>query len=260
MSVPDFFESEVIKVSKTITIHFLNIKEISAEFSKYLDSQIVQICSGQKSTDEIDKIKKRLHNFLQTKKNSNISTGAIAEFFIHVYLNHLGYKQESMLFNLEENSIKKGFDGYYSLEKVHWIMESKSSLSSTVNASHETNIVTAFSDLAKKLSGNVKNNPWRNAYNHASHKDVNTRKTISKIIKEFSDKFDNEELPVIETHNLIPSSNMFYLSGWSKIDAVDLRTKIEEKIQKQKYKSLNVICINNTTIESFKKYISPTTV
>lgn len=259
MTVPDFFESEVIKVSKIITIHFLNIKEISPEFSKYLDSQIVQICSGQKSTDEIDKIKRRLHNFLESKKNSNIPTGAIAEFFVHVYLNHLGYKQESMLFNLEENSIKKGFDGYYTHGKIHWIMESKSSLSSTINASHETNIATAFSDLAKKLSGGVKNNPWRNAYNHAGHKDVNTRKTIQQIIKEFSDKFDDKILPAIETHNLIPSSNMFYLSGWSKIDSADLKTKIEEKIQKQKYKSLNVVCINNTTIESFKKYISPTT-
>lgn len=259
MTVPDFFESEVIKVSKVITIHFLNIKEISSEFSKYLDSQIVQICSGQKSTDEIDKIKKRLYSFLQSKKNSTIETGAIAEFFVHVYLNHLGYKQESMLFNLEENSIKKGFDGYYSLSKAHWIMESKSSLSSTANASHENNIATAFSDLAKKLSGGVKNNPWRNAYNHASHKDVNTRKTIQQIIKEFSDKFDDKALPAIETHNLIPSSNMFYVSDWSKIDTTDLKAKIEAKIQKQKYKSLNVVCINNTTIESFKKYISPTT-
>lgn len=39
-----------------------------------------------------------------------MDTGAVAEFFVHLYLNILGLKQECLFLNLEENSIKKGFD------------------------------------------------------------------------------------------------------------------------------------------------------
>jgi hypothetical protein len=41
--------------------------------------------------------------------------GAVA-FMIHIYMNEVGFKQEFIFWNLEEESIKKkGFDSYYTI-------------------------------------------------------------------------------------------------------------------------------------------------
>ncbi|MFY2508239.1 hypothetical protein ACN3E9_08105 [Vibrio pectenicida] len=109
--------------------------------------------------------------------------GAISEFFVHLYLQESGYKQEFLFFNLEEGSIKKGFDGFFSKNSDTFLLESKSGSIKSKKISHKDKLKSAYSDLENYVSGKSekgKNNPWKNAYNHASHIDVGTEKSIRK--------------------------------------------------------------------------------
>ena len=81
-------------------------------------------------------------------KDDTTKIGAVAEFFIHLFLRELGYKQEFLFYNLEERSIKKGFDGYFSQGETQFIVESKSGFESTRNISHKAKIKEAYNDGA----------------------------------------------------------------------------------------------------------------
>lgn len=96
---------------------------MSRELKNKIDEHILRIWEGRNSYGTtINDVKLKIKNFLRNKLNENpeqdslndIYMGAVAEFFIHIFLNDIGLEQECTFKNLEERSIKKGFDGYYS--------------------------------------------------------------------------------------------------------------------------------------------------
>ena len=246
------FNSEWKSLGDDNYLHIINIKEIDTELSTLIDKSIVKICEGKSDTD-IKTIKKRLVAFLTPKRGTTTEMGAIAEFFSHLYLTAIGFKQEFLFFNLEEGSIKKGFDGYYSLEDEEWIFESKSGKITSNNVSHKSKINEAYSDLQNKISGNVKNNPWQNAYNHASI--VGSVENIRENLKKLSQDFTNGNHPDINNFNVIPGSTIFLEGTWKSIDSASLEPKIKNMITKYKFKKINVVCINKTSIDLFWDYL-----
>ena len=105
-----------------VSIYVIDIKEISDELKQTMDEFIVSICEGPQETMlTIDDVKQEIKSFIlekrpkndnDTGRNTYTYIGAIAEFFIHLFLNYIGFEQECLYLNLEERSIKKGFDGY----------------------------------------------------------------------------------------------------------------------------------------------------
>ena len=166
----DVFNVHTEFKNDNLEISIFEVKELNDEIQKCLDNNLVTICEGKNSCSDISIIKKRIINLFDGKKD-NWKMGAIAEFFIHLYMNLTGYTQDCLFLNLEENSIKKGFDGYYNNGKNHWIMESKSGSILSRNISHNSKLKEAIMDLKDKIEGNSKNNPWQEAYNHACHCD-----------------------------------------------------------------------------------------
>ena len=121
--------------------------DVDEEFvQEQIAENIVSICEGNLETD-LETIKIKLKDYLEPK-GIRIRRGAIAEFYIHLFLKSLGYKQHCLFLNLEENSIKKGFDGYYVFNGDEWIVESKSGASAT----HKSKIEEAYGDLKEKLT------------------------------------------------------------------------------------------------------------
>lgn len=169
-------------ISENIVLSIIELNQFS-DIREIIDEKFVVICEGRSGSD-LETVKKRVCNLFKTKDKKWIR-GAVAEFFVHLYLNILGLKQECLFLNLEENSIKKGFDGFYSdKEKNGWIMESKSGSVSSKSISHTGKVLEAMHDLENKVSGKDQAiNPWRNAYSHASHIDVGCAATIRKKIK-----------------------------------------------------------------------------
>jgi len=249
------FQTKIVIIDPNISIHIIDIENINNELQIYIDSHFVNICEGDSGSD-LKQVKKIVLEFL-SRKDSNTKMGATAEFFLHLYLKSLGFKQECLYLNLEEGSIKKGFDGYYSLNNLEeYIMESKSGSHSTVGITHPNKIKEAYEDLKKSLAGKKSNNnPWKNAYNHASHIDVGTAKNIRKNIKLLSDKFDKSIFHEIKNFNIIPASTIFLGGTWSNEYSKDIIDKLKEHSNQFEFKKLHIICVTQKTLQLFEEYL-----
>jgi hypothetical protein len=247
--------TQVINININISIHIIDIEDINSSLKQFIDEHFVSICEGD-SGSNLEQVKKNVLDSL-SRKDSNTKMGATAEFFLHLYLKSLGYKQECLYLNLEEGSIKKGFDGYYSLDDIEeYIMESKSGSSSTNGISHPSKIKEAYSDLKNSLAGTKSNNnPWKNAYNHASHIDVKTAKSIRKNIKKLSDEFDDNIFHNIKDFNIIPASTIFLDNIWNDEYSKEIINDLKKLSKKFEFSKLNIICITQQSLELFERYL-----
>lgn len=248
-------EAENISISATHALHVISVREIKGETKELLDEFFVLICEGE-SDSELELVKYRLANFLKDK-TEDTRMGAVAEFLVHVYLNKMGYKQEFLFFNLEEGSIKKGFDGLFSKGEQTYLVESKSGSILSKSASHKKKLRSAYSDLKNYVSGESekgKNNPWKNAFNHASHCDVAAGKGIRKKIKVLRDMYDVGKYTKVEDYNVIPCSTIYLSSVWD--DAENSKVISDNDFLKQfGGVSVNAICITKASLDNFIKYL-----
>jgi len=247
---------KIRRITDDIDLHVIDFKSLTDDGIRLLNSKIVDICEGD-SGSTVTQVKKNFLNFLSTKDERTV-LGAIAEFFVHLYLNDNGFKQEFLFFNLEEGSIKKGFDGYFSKDGEEYIVESKSGRSSTKSISHKSKIKEAYNDVKSNVGGTgkkSKNNPWKNAYNHASHIDVQCKGTIRKKIKALSDLFDSGEFREIDEFNIIPCSTIFLDGIWDEAFSTDILNIDIDFLTGIKAKTTRVICITKKSIDKFTEYL-----
>ncbi|HIF9313232.1 TPA: hypothetical protein ACX6Q1_001519 [Photobacterium damselae] len=247
--------AEIKYLSPRCELHVIDISTIDGNLAKLLDRFLVSICEGD-SDSELSLVKLRLRKFFEDKRQTT-KMGAVAEFFVHLYLKQSGYKQEFLFFNLEESSIKKGFDGFFSKNTDTFILESKSGSIESKSISHKEKLKIAYSDLDKYVSGKSdkgKNNPWKNAYNHASHIDVGTEKTIRKQIKALQDNFDLGCYSKIEDFNIIPCSTIFLDGCWSYGMSSEILLDYEF-ISTFSGNTVKAICITKESMEVFFNYL-----
>lgn len=230
---------------------------------KLLDSYFVSICEGKDSNSTVELAKDRLIRTFKTKVNDqDWLMGATAELYLHLFMNVLNFNQEFLYTNLEEKSIKKGFDGVYrENDNSLWFLESKSGADTTQNISHLSKVKEAYKDLLNKFSGkkdNEKepNDPWWNAFNHA--KASGSSQDIKDLLKDLSDKYVKEIYPDIKDYNIIPCGTVFIVSEKEPDDFNDVRiikNQIEEYFKDKEYKNLIVICSTQKSYNSFLDYL-----
>jgi hypothetical protein len=251
------FDCSHYNISSNTKLTVIDIKELSKPLIQILDEHFVSICEGDSGAD-IRTVKKYVVKLFEEKQATWIM-GATAEFFIHLYMKLLGFKQECLFLNLEEYSIKKGFDGYYSQDGIEWLMESKSGSICSQGVSHAGKVYEAMQDLEDKVLGKSKkkkaNNPWRNAYAHASHYDVGAAEKIRKNIKALSDDFTLGRFHKIDEFNTIPCGTIFLAGVWNPPDHDKIHKDICNLSDKLKGKSVHVICITQASVDLFKQYI-----
>lgn len=256
--IPFIFEEHAISTNAILTI--IDIENIDEATKAVLDKYFVLICTGN-SGSSLSTVKTRVRNLYAAKENEWIM-GATAEFFVHLYIRLTGFKQECLFLNLEENSIKKGFDGYYSKNGQEWLMESKAGSIASKGISHAGKVLLAMSDLSAKVSGRDKsgkkkppNNPWQEAYSHASQYDVGTAANIRRNIKELADDFTNGKFRSIEEFNTMPCGTVFLSGIWSQPDHEKIKEDIKRFSDKLKGKQIHAICVTHRSTELFEKYI-----
>lgn len=260
MKDKDCFVFKTLVINEKITLHVIDINCIDENLKAIIDKYIISIRKGQNSAWDINTTKKEILSFLETKsKNEGVTTntqiGAIAEFFIHLWLNVLNFKQECLFKNLEENSVKKGFDGYYSQNNEEWIVESKSGYSKTANICHSAKIDEAYNDLKNKIAGKTSNNPWEEAYNHADLQAVNTNQQIKKHIEKYSIDFINKKFYKVDDFNIIPCSTIFYFEEWTPLAQEEILEELQSKIQMLNCNKMIAICVNKGSTELFFDYL-----
>lgn len=254
------FNARQEEISDKLVVTVLDIKELTPKLRKYIDEHLVEVCEGVYSDSSLDDVKESVRALFKDKNSkdpaefSNWEMGAVAELFIHLYLKLIGLKQECLFLNLEERSIKKGFDGYYSDDTDQWIMESKSGSIHSQNATHPKKLEEAISDLEKKLSGKgTKNNPWRNAFNHASLIDVGSADSVRKYLKELSKDFLYKKPHQIDEFNIIPCATIYY----EEVDfeeQANVISSVANVIQSREKKS-HLVCVSHKSVGIFKDYM-----
>jgi hypothetical protein len=246
---------EIKLISPTHELHVINIESLTVQTSKYLDDFLVSICEGN-SDSELDLVKLRLRNFL-VDKDERTRMGATAELFAHLYLRSVGYRQEFLFFNLEEGSIKKGFDGFFSKNSETYLLESKSGSITSKKISHKDKLKHAYSDLEKYVAGKSekgKNNPWKNAYNHASHIDVGTETSIRKKIKILQDMFDKGTFNKINEFNIITCSTIFLSGAWDATASSEILND-NTFVLEFDGKTTKAMCLTKSSLNSFIAYL-----
>ena len=259
-----FVHNEYIDDSNHLAIYVIDLKEINADLKNTIDSHILRVCEGRNPYGTtISEAKSKIKSFLENKLDDNPQPetlnktymGAVAEFFIHIFLNHLGFEQECTFKNLEERSIKKGFDGYYSDDNKTWIMESKSGLSTSTDISHESKLAEAYRQLNHKITtcNSEDNNPWENAFHHA--KVVDSKESILKQLKELSNKFVSRKINNnIEEFNLIPCSTIFYFENWED-EREHIIMKAKNFATTKLYSNMIIICLNKKCMNLLLDYL-----
>lgn len=236
-------------------LYLIDFELLSPDLISSMDAQLVKICEGN-SERTIQLVKDRIKRYLTSKKGSDLEIGSIAEYMLHHHLNILGFIPKFMYFNLEENSIKKGFDGYYLLGEDQWILESKSGRSTTKNISHPNKISESYEDLKWKLAGGPKNNPWQNAVSHAGHYYVGIIPDLVKQLQELATKYQSKRYEDIENYNIIPGSTIFLDGNWDKPDHVVIENEIKDLVAKLKFKKIKVICLTKKSVDLFWDYLN----
>lgn len=253
----NLFNSRIIEISENAEFHYIDVKEFNDELIKFINKNFVSICKGHKNSSSLEVIKRRAIKFFE-KKDERTRNGGTAEFFLHLYLRSINYNQECMFLNMEETSIKKGFDGYYSKGKEEWILESKSGNSRSDNVSHSAKITEAYSSLKQQLSGKSQNDPWQNAYQHANSKDVDTNDSILSILQDFSEDYVMEKYYEPKDFNIIPAATIFLNGEWKDFDVDDIYKKIIKNATKFEYKKIIIICCTKKSLDLFMKFLGVT--
>lgn len=249
------FVIETRNVDDGIDLVYFDIVDMDAAIS-YLDDHVVSIFCGQNSALSLDYAKECFRRLFVTKlSNEALLCGSIAEFFAHLLLNHYGYKQDCLYQNLEERSVKKGFDGVYSIDDELWLMESKSGIFNGA-LQHYDKVTEATSDLKNKVSGRGgKNDPWSNAYHHANLIDVGAKETIRSQIRALMESYAKGEFRDVSEFNIIPCATLFYEERIDRETLDTLAHRIKSYFSGKLHRGIFVVCISNVALDGFLAYL-----
>ncbi len=181
------------------------IEDFSDEIKQSLRNQLSEICYG---VDQVNSgfitynYSNTVKEFLERYKDKTPKTqkGMLGELLVHLIIKNYfdEYNSVTPFFNLEERSIKKGFDGVFTEtgKAVIWIVEVKSGELHSNNTSDQTMsslIGTAKSDLYGRL--NKKNIPlWLEAIYGAKVAYDSSDIMKTAIIKTLGNWSDNSTL------------------------------------------------------------------
>lgn len=226
------------------------ITHLSDEDKEFILEYLVEISGGRESTYSAKTIATKTSQFLRAM-DQNKFNGATAEFFLVCILRKAGFVQEFCYKNLEEGSIKKGFDGVYSKDSHIWVAESKSSESEASHRyNHKNTIDKAYSSLEKLIGGKTKNDPWENAVNHA--KSAGSDKSLIKKLTKLSENYIDGNVSQIENESIIIGSTVIAQETMRIESGID---EIDNIIIKHKAKNETVAIINLKSCDILKDFL-----
>lgn len=228
-----------------IPVFCLTIKDLS-EVKDVIEKEIIDIWDTLEYS--LDEVKKSIYSLISTKSEKQ-KHGICAEFFMHLLLRELGYKQKCAFTNLEENSMKKGFDGFYENSNDFWIAESKCALEL---CKHKSKIKEALDDIDKKTSDTTGNNPWANAYHHLLVRQTDKGESIAKRVSILSKEYVNKVSHKSSDFNLIPVSTLFVNNNQKEAEILE---ELKTLVDSRQIKAMNILCINNDIYNEFIYYL-----
>lgn len=256
--------SSKVKLQDNLELHIINFSDYDDSYKELLDKYLAYLCEGTNDVKKLKRVKQRIRNYLDGKKNDPTKVaGWLAELYCHIYLTENKFKPAFLFQNLEEqNSMKKGFDGFYIKKDAYFIYESKSNLPSDKTKCHNEGLKVAYNDLKKKVEGkNISKNkkpidPWTNALNHYKLSNIKKSKTLVAQLDEIIDNFFDSKFLQINDCNIIPSSTIYLDSKYHEIDKKALKKLINDNSSYFVAKNNILLCINKKSFDYIKDYLN----
>ena len=255
-----------VKYSKNDKYSVFWIEDLSDDLKNYIKEQLAEICHGEDSvyTKRITySYKKTVKEFLKwyEGKPDNIRIGMIGELLVHlIFSNYFDkYKTVTPYFNLEERSIKKGFDVILTEVNTQdlWITEVKSGVFHNDKSDQTMNnlIGTAKRDLDERLN-NENVSLWMEAINCAriSFSDNNNlKKAVIEVLRDCSDEATNGTYSS-HTKNVILSGVLFS-NMKDVVTDINIQRKQTQIENGQTFKKVYVLAVQKETYSKIYEFL-----
>lgn len=247
--------------------YICHVTDLSDELKALIRKRLSSICHGRfrsETEGEFYNYKRTLIQFntLIEDKGDLIQKGMIGELLFHILIVEMidTFRVISPFFNLEEKSIKKGYDVILadSINEEIWMVEAKSGERDTENTGSNSKnlslLKTARSDLRTRLNS-ANTQRWQSALNGLAFTegDGDRAKLLKKILQGEFIKAENENANAAN-HNAILSSNVFAeLTDKIAIDnVVELKTEIDSQ---NTFKKTLLFSIQKTTFQKMIEFL-----
>ena len=248
-------KKQTLKTKKISKCHTYIVEDFNDELKGLIKKDLVSICHGPyraKYQKKYYNYKKTIREFLKIcrKMDAKKKMGLVAELLAHVLIRKM-YKKFSpisLFFNMEEKSMKKGFDVLFSEENKLWITEVKSGKRQKGNSItlHKQLLRSAKNDLSKRLTIADEDYRWRNALNglEITRKTKSEKKKIELILNEKKDDSDSGKSDSTDC-NVILVSTLYTKSQKNIIESLE---ELRESIDNEKlFNDLILFSVNKKT-------------
>lgn len=185
--------------SKTGSLCF-TIEDISDELKDVIRERLSEICHGAAKASRksvIYSYKKTLRAFFEKfdTKSADTQKGMIGELLTHVLFLHyeVGFRAASPFFNMEEDSIKKGFDLvlHHNATSEIWFVEVKAGECGSETSINKLGSLLSLAKNGLKTALNSERNTlWQNAVNGANLVIQNSglKSQIETLLESYNEK------------------------------------------------------------------------
>lgn len=260
---------EGVNFSANDSYAICHIHSLSDDLKDLIRSNLSTICHGSHIEDYLDQptyhYQSTIASFIERyeKKTPDTKKGMIGEFLSHILITNFfdQYEIASAFFNLEEKSIKKGFDLilYNTEDNSAWITEVKSGnlhKDKDHDQTTKTLLDTAKNDLNNRLN-EQETQYWHNAINHVRasvHDEKDYRNTLVKLLREdFSNEAAAGNANSLDK-NVVLISNLFEPLD-ALISCEPAKTMSESLADGKIFQKAIVLSIQKTTYENVINFL-----
>lgn len=242
-----------------------HIDQFSTELKRAIRDHLAEICHGEdkfNSNSQAYSYKRTLKHFLEryNPKPESTKKGMVGELLTHILIKKYktDFKQSSPFFNLEEMSIKKGFDLIFlQVEKEElWFTEVKSGESESQKSDVKNSLLlkNAHEDMSEKLNSK-RESLWHNAINGATAAMVHgkIKDEVKKLLEDSLIETQEQSVKNSDQNVVLVSVLFNDLSDRVLLDNV---YKFQVNIhQKSPYKQAIVFSIQKKTFEAIVTFL-----
>jgi len=245
-----------------------HVESLSDDLKELIRLNLATICHGSHVSDYADEplfgYEATLNSFLERYKSKAAKTkkGMVGEFLSHVLITELfdEFDIVSAFFNLEEKSIKKGFDLllYNSLDGTVWITEVKSGKLHKCKTHDQTNRVLlnkAKKDLKARLNEQEKMY-WYNAINSVRsslNAEKDYKNTLIKILLQEGSAATQGKAKSTDNCVFLVSNLFEPLS--TKISKMTAKKFLIKTIKEKVFAKTIVFCIQKSTYSKIINFL-----
>lgn len=253
-----------IQIYKDTATCLCIVNSFTPDLRECAKKRLVSVCHGSSRAElegDFYTYKSTIKDFWErlSKKDPSKKMGMVAEFLTHVLILEIfkDFFPASAFFNLEERSVKKGFDLVFKDKANVWITEIKSGLKNadtdTSNERIRDLISIAKRDIKNKLKED-RSTLWQNAINHVDITVIQAdeRKAIKTILMQGKSTAQTGTTQH-QNHNVVLVAGLF-ANVTDLIQDSTIKTAAEEIRRENIFKKEIIVAFQKNTFDTVVQF------